>query len=244
MNRKKLQLEVLERSGFLESDLKLIGIKKFHLINCINGNKNPSILTFSKMCETFHLSTNYLFDLTENKEISFDSNHPIPFNYDLNVSLLSEEDRKTFIEYYQIIKKKNEQEISLFVEEMPDDYISCSKCEKNKFNHERLRKLILETGLNTEQFSKIGNFNINTARSWNTKNQSPKINSLKRICYMLQCSGDYLLGLSNDPNIIWNKDDLIISVKKFSRENKRSIYKTYSKLIDKGIRDYAEMHPN
>ena len=62
---------------------------------------------------------------------------------------------------------------------------------------ERLKELRKQKGLSQKEIAQKIDVNIRTFQEYEYNKVTPSIDILKKICIVLQCSSDYLLGLSD-----------------------------------------------
>lgn len=191
-----------------------------------SGQRNPSLRMLKNLRLSSNISTDYLLGLTSLPTIKetahLESNL---FNYEIDTSLLSSECAKAFknlvlqIELYDKLTQEgnNNSSNELFIPKI-------SGC----FNEQRLIYIMDLVGHDYDSLAQAMNCKKGTVVSWCTKSISISLKNLEKLCAILQCNSDYLMNISNDPNINRGTGENIISVKGCSNNSIKIIYHFYA----------------
>ena len=103
------------------------------------------------------------------------------------------------------------------------------------FNSERFRNILTLTGYNSHSLAKAIGCDAALVDKWKY-NRIPSIENIEAIVRVCQCSGDYLLDISDDPNIQYT-DNNYIEIENINPEYIHDVYKYYNMLMKRNNLD-------
>lgn len=207
-----------------------IGISSnmFYLVS--QNKRSISLKAFrSAVCST-GVSSNYYLGLTSRKEISVsDTNKKIPFKYELNLDLIKE-NSSNILGLIATLFKELESTNDNY-DKKQSEFVDSLKSNNAIFNNERLKVIMEATGYTSESLANALKCSKSAVDGWLNKNTYPSIENFEKLVIILQCSGDFLLNITNDPNILWDSNENIINNQGISYDGTKIIYSQYGKYL-------------
>lgn len=121
----------------------------------------------------------------------------------------------------------------------------------------RLKALRKEKGITQKELSEAFNVAQNTVSGWESGNREPSKEFIKKLAEYFNVSTDYLLGFTDNPNILDKQKELNSSIDKLARDLEKVLieknvisqgkdleddeYEDIVKVIVDGVSSYADL---
>jgi transcriptional regulator with XRE-family HTH domain len=153
-------------------------------------NKLPSLQTLIKLANYFDVSSDYLLGLTDNDSPLSECVIQLPLS--------------TNAEQYSVIKK-----ISAIIEAAD---LPCSDSGLDRLPH-KIKMLRLKSGVPQEQLAAALSFQPSSVSAYESGIHLPRVDTIVLIAEFFGVSTDYLLGLSDSPHPLHDKNEPPYSLK-------------------------------